>query len=874
MSKIVINIDRTLDPVRVWTRVMCILLVAYAFFGGAISLIGWIVDIPRFTDWGEHGISIQPNMAVAIMAGAAALASMWRGYRWPAKVFAALVGLIGLSSLFQIVFGVTLSSNTWLFFDRPWGRGWGLTPGQIGTPGSVSLSLIGLSIALISLTSHRVVNYTSKRIRLTGVALALTTLPISALSITGYLFGAEALYTVPRLTVIAFQTATFIFALSMALILSVVDVGPMRLFIENSIAGSMVRRVVPAIIVVPILVGLIRLAGDLAGLYDLAFGTAAQTLIEIAFLLTLLWWVGRTVNREERRAELHQREARESDLELRHMADAMPQVVWIANAKGDVTYYNRRIEEFAGAEKRVANPFKWRPEIHPEDHIATTEAWRSAIATGDTFSDEHRLLMADGSYRWHLSRAIPVRDSDSDVQKWYGTATDIHEIKVAEEVEAAERRLEESRASLLARLGDLIATNDDPTAFMFAVSQAVCSNMGTRRCMFTEIDLDAGTESVHGDYYRGRESITGERPIGEAKITLDEMRVGKTIVNYDAINDDRTAESYSTIYKGVGAKAYIAVPLIRGGRLVAAFRVASDRPRQWSDAEVRTVESLAERAWLAVGRLRSEMALRESENQLRHAKRDLERRVVERTKELGSANAALLQEIDERKVSETKRIDLLHRLVSSQELERRRIARDIHDQLGQRLTALRLKIASLRQAAAGNADFAPRVEGLQEIAAKLDSEVSFLAWELRPTALDDLGFVQAIGEYVSEWSKHVEIAADFHAADLAGARLDRETETHLYRITQEALNNVAKYADANHVSVLLERQEGNVVLVVEDNGRGFDPEGLIHRTDPTAGGLGLTGMNERAALVHGEVEIESSIGNGTTIYVRVPYSGK
>ncbi len=872
MSKIVINIDRIVDPIGVWIRVICLLLTAYAFFGGVISLLGWMSDVPRLTDWGNHGISIQPNTALAVMAASAGLAALWRGFNLLGRLFGLAASLIGLIAVFQIATGIHFwSINTFLMFNREWGHTGYIVPGQIGTPGAASLTLIGISIVLISFTSRQVIVDSSKSLRLVGVGLAIFTLAISALSINGYLFGSEALYALPRLTVVAFQAATFIFAISLAIILSISNVGPMRLFVEDSIAGSMVRRVVPAIIIVPVLVGLLRLVGERAGFYDLAFGTAAQTLIEIGFLLTLLWWVGRAVNREERRAEMHQREARKSDLELRHIANAMPQVVWIANADGQVTYYNRRVEEFGGVVQKSTDHFDWRPGIHPDDLTSTVKAWQTAVTAAETYSHEHRILMVDGSYRWHLSRAIPVKDADGIVQKWYGTATDIHEIKIAEEIEVAERKRDESRNALLARLGDLIATNDEPAALMIAVSQAVCSNMNTTRCMFTEIELDTGIETVHGDYCQGRTSITGERPIGEAEITLKEMQSGRTIVNHNTATDRRTAESYAKMFRDIDEQSYIAVPLIRGGRLVAAFRVSSDQPREWSEAEVRTVENIAERAWLAVGRLRSETALRSSENQLRKAKVELERRVTERTEELASVNAALLQEIDERKASETKRIDLLHRLVSSQEFERRRIARDIHDQLGQRLTALRLKIASLRQAAIENADLAPRVERLQEIAAKLDSEVSFLAWELRPTALDDLGFVDAIGEYVSEWSKHVEIAADFHAADLAGARLDHETETHLYRITQEALNNAAKHAEAGHVSVLLERREENVVLVIEDNGKGFEPENHAQGLE-SGGGLGLVGMNERAALVNGEVEIESSIGKGTTIYVRVPNS--
>lgn len=256
--------------------------------------------------------------------------------------------------------------------------------------------------------------------------------------------------------------------------------------------------------------------------------------------------------------------------------------------------------------------------------------------------------------------------------------------------------------------------------------------------------------------------------------------------------------------------------------------------------------------------------------ELQRAHDELDTRVKERTKELAEANAALVQEINEREIAEKHRLDLLGRLVSSQEFERRRIARDLHDQMGQRLTALRLKIASLHETGQGTAEFTRRVTRLQEISEQLDSEVSFLAWELRPTTLDDLGLLEAVEAYVTEWSRHYEIPADFHSSGLPTDRLDHEVETHLYRIAQEALNNIAKHADATRVTVLLERREGNISLIVEDDGKGFD-QTKERSSRETGTGLGLIGMGERAVLIGGDIEVESAAGKGTTIFVRVPF---
>jgi PAS domain S-box-containing protein len=261
-------------------------------------------------------------------------------------------------------------------------------------------------------------------------------------------------------------------------------------------------------------------------------------------------------------------------------------------------------------------------------------------------------------------------------------------------------------------------------------------------------------------------------------------------------------------------------------------------------------------------------AKREAEDELRRAREELEVRVRERTKELHESNNALRQEVAERAKSEEERVALLRRIVTAQEDERGRIARDLHDQLGQRLTALRLEIASLRDACGNDRELSRRVAHLEALGERLDAEASFLAWELRPRALDDLGLVTAVENFVNEWSHHFQIAAEFHSTRVRDHRFDPEIETNLYRIAQESLNNVYKHSKATNASVILEKRGDELILVVEDNGRGFE---ISERNGPTPGrGLGIVGMRERAAIVGGTVEVESTVGSGTTIYVKVP----
>jgi PAS domain S-box-containing protein len=256
------------------------------------------------------------------------------------------------------------------------------------------------------------------------------------------------------------------------------------------------------------------------------------------------------------------------------------------------------------------------------------------------------------------------------------------------------------------------------------------------------------------------------------------------------------------------------------------------------------------------------------EDALQAAHDALETRVQERTADLAAANRSLDVELRERRQAETEIRELLKRIITVQEDERRRIARDLHDHLGQQVAGLSLKLEALQNVAGIASASTAIVEEARAIIGRLDKELDFFTWELRPAALDDFGLVAALGTFVNEWSRTFAVAADFHSTGLDDIRLSFDIETNLYRISQEALNNVHKHAAATRVGVILERRDAQVVLIVEDDGRGFkNDEAGADRFDSH---IGLRGIRERAVLVGGTAEVETAPGKGTTIFVQVP----
>jgi signal transduction histidine kinase len=205
--------------------------------------------------------------------------------------------------------------------------------------------------------------------------------------------------------------------------------------------------------------------------------------------------------------------------------------------------------------------------------------------------------------------------------------------------------------------------------------------------------------------------------------------------------------------------------------------------------------------------------------------------------------------------------DALRRVVEAQELERRRLARELHDETGQALTSILLGLKGLDEAVEGEAGH-DAVGALRELVVATLQDVRRLAVELRPKVLDDFGLVPALERLTETLAEQTGMQVRFEAA-LPSERLPPEIETALYRIVQEALTNVVKHARAGSVSVVLTRKPSSVAALVEDDGHGFDP---AHVRD---GGFGLEGMRERVGLFDGRLQVESGEG-GTTLVAEVP----
>jgi two-component system sensor histidine kinase UhpB len=240
----------------------------------------------------------------------------------------------------------------------------------------------------------------------------------------------------------------------------------------------------------------------------------------------------------------------------------------------------------------------------------------------------------------------------------------------------------------------------------------------------------------------------------------------------------------------------------------------------------------------------------------------------------------VIADIDHRKQADARHNALLRRLAQAQEDERRHIARELHDQVGQTVTGLAFGLKGLEQGLESelrdDAKVLPlleRVHWLRNLTAEVGRDLHRVAANLRPAALDDLGLEKALRTYAADWSERYGVLVDIQSIG-SGSRLPAETETVIYRVVQEALTNVLKHASASLISILLEFKGECLRIIIEDNGHGFDAAAMLAENGALSADavphLGISGIRERLSMIGGSVMIESSPGAGTSLYVQVP----
>ncbi len=272
--------------------------------------------------------------------------------------------------------------------------------------------------------------------------------------------------------------------------------------------------------------------------------------------------------------------------------------------------------------------------------------------------------------------------------------------------------------------------------------------------------------------------------------------------------------------------------------------------------------------------LQLEIAEREgAEGELRKARYELERRVEERTAELARANEILLTEIGERRRAEdasrdyAERLKILsRRLMEVQEVERRNIARELHDEISQVLTGLKLSLEMCARLPAE--DVGSNLRQANILVNELMARARKLSLDLRPGMLDDLGLLPTLLWHIEHYTAQTRVRVAFKNSGLEGRRFRPEVETAAYRIVQEALTNVARHASASEATVRVWTDHQTLTIHVEDRGRGFDPETVLAAGDTS----GLAGMRERAVLLDGQLSIESRVGAGTHLTAELKIS--
>ncbi len=334
--------------------------------------------------------------------------------------------------------------------------------------------------------------------------------------------------------------------------------------------------------------------------------------------------------------------------------------------------------------------------------------------------------------------------------------------------------------------------------------------------------------SVRAQFHR--QTTGAESPDLAEKLELWDEPFLRSVVNAKAslvIPDTARHSAWKDEGFWRGARTWVGIPMVANEKTIGVVALVKMVPEAFSSEHVQLAEAIVAQATVAV------------------------------------QNAWLFEQV---RAGHERLQTLYHRLVEVQENERRYIARELHDDTSQALASTMISLRLLEQDTSLAEDARARIKREKEVIDQVLENLHRLAVNLRPATLDLLGLVATLEQLIKEYNEHYEMNVHFKVTGFTGeARLPGEVETTIYRIVQEALNNVVRHAQTGNVDVILEKQDKKVIAMVEDDGIGYDMN-----TTRTGGHMGLIGMQERAQMAGGVFRIESNPGGGTTVVVEIP----
>jgi len=536
---------------------------------------------------------------------------------------------------------------------------------------------------------------------------------------------------------------------------------------------------------------------------------------------TYLYGIGLDVTERQRVMEALQ----ESEERFRRIfEDAASGMAQVSN-QGVFIEVNQSFCDMLGYSRSELLGTGFQDVTHAEDQAKARQILDAQLA-GERDHDqlEKRFVRRDGCVVWVLLSTSMVRDPQGNPQY------QISQIQNITDQKHAEQELQDRVADLqlLSQIVSRIAADLDLDTVLTSAAELLHQSFGYYQVFILEVDREAGELVVK----TGSGGFTEYIPEGYRQ-GLDEGIIGwaasrgETVLVNDVEADPRYLNQFPD---EVLSKSELSVPIRMGGDVIGVIDVQSEQLDAFWQDDVTVIETLADQIAVAIKNARLYDAERQARRQLRK---------------------------------------LASHLQDARERERKQLSQELHDELGQALTAIGYELATIDDELPGQASpgTRKRLRDARSLVRKVDEQVSEMALDLRPSMLDDLGLLPALRWYVRHYATRRDVDLSLELIDLE-ARLSPALETALYRAVQEALTNVAKHAGATSVRVEVRQEASRIVAVIEDDGRGFNVTEKLHRADRP--GLGLLGMEERISSLGGTLSIHSQPGQGTRLTIYLP----